>query len=74
MKKFYYVHNRAQGNPTRRHSTYESAVEEAKRLCMKHKKHFYVITSVSKVCYQYSTKQALVDNDVKEYNYDRVDC
>lgn len=66
MKKFYYVHNRAQGNPTHRHLTYESAVEEAKRLCEKHKKNFYIIESVSKVYYKFNEKQAKVDNQIEE--------
>ena len=51
QKQFWYVHNRASGNPTYRHYTYESALEEAKRLSLKFKKNFYVLTSVKKVSY-----------------------
>lgn len=70
MKKFYYVHNRAQGNPTHRHLTYESAVEEAKRLCQLHKKNFYVVESVSKVFYCYSKNEPIVDNQIEEKRED----
>lgn len=50
-KQFWYVHNRKQGNPTRRHYTYESALKEAKRLSLKHRKNFYVLSSVEKISY-----------------------
>lgn len=52
MKQFYYVHNRATGNPTCRHTTFLKAKDEAIRLSKKMKKSFYILASVAKVVYQ----------------------
>lgn len=49
MKKFWYVHNRAMGNPTVRHETKESAIDEAIRLSKMYNKNFYVLESSCKV-------------------------
>lgn len=49
MKKFYYVHNRATGNPIKRHMTLGSAKKEALRLNKKTGKSYYILTSVLKI-------------------------
>jgi hypothetical protein len=46
---FYYVHNRGCGNPVHRHTTFQSAVEEATRLAKLTGKNFYVLMAQCKV-------------------------
>jgi len=62
MKKFWYVHNRASGNPRHRHETLESAIEEAKRLASTKVKNFYILESVCKV-----TPEGKVDKEIESY-------
>lgn len=49
MKNFYYVYNRAQGKPLKRHKDVNKAIDEAARLCKLTNKNFYVLTPVAHV-------------------------
>lgn len=70
FKKFYYVHNRGQGNPTFRHATIEDAIDEARRLSKLTKKNFYVLKPVAHI-----TQKGRVITVEEENNYNMVeDC
>lgn len=68
LKKFYYVHNRRQGNPTFRHATIEDAIDEAIRLSKLTKKNFYVLKPVAHI-----TEKGRVITVEEENNYNKIE-
>ena len=68
LKKFYYVHNRGQGNPTFRHATIEDAIDEAIRLSKMTKKNFYVLKPVAHI-----TEKGRVITVEEENNYNTIE-
>lgn len=68
LKKFYYVHNRGQGNPTFRHATIEDAIEEAIRLSKLTKKNFYVLKPVAHI-----TEKGRIITVEEENNYNKIE-
>lgn len=68
LKKFYYVHNRGQGNPTFRHATIEDALDEAIRLSKLTKKNFYVLKPVAHI-----TQKGRVITVEEENNYNTIE-
>ena len=62
MKQFYYVYNRAQGKPLKRHKTEKEALDEAIRLSFLHKKNFYVLKPCNHVIYNHEEDTITLDN------------
>lgn len=63
MNNFYYVYNRAQGKPVKRHKTEQEAIDEAVRLSKLHHKNFYVLKPSFHVIYDHETNKIVLDNE-----------
>lgn len=61
MKKYYYVYNRAQGKPIKRHETLDSAIQEAVRLSKLHEKNFYVLQPTAHIVFDHDAKVCVLD-------------
>ena len=66
MKKFYYVYNRAQSKPIKRHKTLDKAIDEAVRLACLEKKHFYVLAPVAHIISDRQGEICEIDTQMKE--------
>lgn len=62
MNQFWYVYNRAQNKPLKRHKTEKEAVEEAVRLSTLYHKNFYVLQPSCHVIYDHDKHKVSIDN------------
>lgn len=61
MKQYYYVYNRAQEKPLKRHNSKDEAIKEARRLCIQEKKNFYVLEPSAHLIYDHNNDVVILD-------------